>query len=101
MSIIRQSFVGTFVMICAMGTALAAPPASYTTTVRLHDGKWVTCAVNKPADVPAGSTSTLTRRERTEAQVKATARLRRRTGDENAYPSPTTAPHVQCWRANP
>lgn len=97
MSIIRQSFVGIFVMICAMGTPLAAPPASYTTTVRLHSGKQVTCAVNEPAAAPAGSTSTLTRRERTEAQVKATARLRRRTGDRNAYPSPTTAPHVQCW----
>ena len=97
MSIIRQSLIATFVMVCAVGAALAASPTSYTTTVRLHSGKHVTCAVNKPAAAPAGGTSTLTRRERTEAQVKATARLRRRTGDRNAYPSPTTAPHVQCW----
>ncbi|MFM0198116.1 hypothetical protein PQQ65_34200 [Paraburkholderia strydomiana] len=99
MSIIRQSFVGTFVMICAVGTVLAAPPASYTTTVRLHSGKQVMCAVNEPAAAPAAGaqTLTLTASERNEAEVAATAILRRQAGNRNAYPSPTTAPHVQCW----
>lgn len=94
---IRQSFIAISVMACAAGTALAAPMASYTTSVRLHDGKHVTCAVNQPAAAPTGGTSTLTKRERTEAEVKATARLRRWPGDKTAYPSPTTAPHVECW----
>lgn len=100
MSTNRSNFVAVCVIAGATGTAFAAAPAGYTTTVQLRDGKQATCTVNKPAAVPAGSTSSLTRRERTEAQVAATARLRRRPGDRNAYPNSTTAPHVQCWQAN-
>jgi hypothetical protein len=66
--------------------------------VQLRDGKQVTCAINEQTAAPAGGTPTLTTGERNEAEIAATAALRRQAGNKNAYPSPATSPH--CGEAN-
>jgi hypothetical protein len=76
--------------------AFATPRTSYTTNVRLHDGKHVECAVNQSLPIILSSRPGLTTRERNEAEIDATARLRRVFRSKNQYPSPGTAPHVQC-----
>ena len=80
----------------AVGNAFAASATSYTTTVHLRDGKQVVCAVNEPASTQKITMQTLSRRDRNEAEVIATAPLRRLPNNRNNYPSPISAPRVQC-----
>ncbi|TCK84176.1 hypothetical protein B0G74_8988 [Paraburkholderia sp. BL9I2N2] len=77
-------------------TALATPFTAYTTTVHLRDGKQAVCAVNEPHSTQSPGAQTLSTVERNEAQIDATARLRRHLGNKNRYPSPATAPLVNC-----
>ncbi|MFM0074777.1 hypothetical protein PQQ86_26835 [Paraburkholderia sediminicola] len=72
------------------------PNYAYSTTVRLSDGKTLSCAVNEPLTAVRDASTTLTRRETTEADVLATQRLRLLSGPTSAYPSPYTAPNVTC-----
>ena len=74
----------------------AQPDYVYTTTVRIGDGKTLNCAVNEPLSGAYASGSTLTRREQTEADVLATQPLRMLSGPASEYPTPYTAPSVQC-----
>ena len=76
--------------------AFATSRTSYTINVQLHDGKHVECAVNQSLPITLSSRPPLTTRERNEAEIDATARLRRIFRDKNQYPSPGTAPHVEC-----
>ncbi len=79
------------------GYAFGESGSSYVTTVLLHDGKQVVCAVNDVRPIQAGDRSqTLTTAELNEAQIDATARLRRHPGNKNLYPSASTAPYVDC-----
>ncbi|MGF6992887.1 hypothetical protein P3T25_001231 [Paraburkholderia sp. GAS32] len=67
-------------IVTSVGTAsAAAPQPGYVTTVQLHDGRRVTCSVNEPASIPSLSNDqqALTARERNEAEIVATAALRR------------------------
>lgn len=96
MQSIKQNLVVALVAACATASVFATPRTSYTTTVKLNDGKTVTCAVNEPMQTDETGHSTLTRRERTEAEVDAIARLSTRDRNMNMYPSPGTAPHVEC-----
>lgn len=67
-------------VVTSVGAASAAvPQPGYTTTVQLHDGKRVTCSVNEPASTPSSSNDqqALSASERNEAEVVATAALRR------------------------
>ncbi|SOF01810.1 hypothetical protein SAMN05446635_9925 [Burkholderia sp. OK233] len=93
---LRIAFAGALAA-AAVGSALGASSISYVTTVHLHDGKQVVCAVNESRTMQAGDRSqALTTAELNEAQVDATARLRRHPGNKNEYPSSSTAPHVDC-----
>lgn len=69
---------------------------AYSTTVHLSDGKALSCAVNEPLSAARNAGSTLTRREKAEADVLATNRLRLLSGPTSDYPSPYTAPNVTC-----
>ncbi|WP_454830169.1 hypothetical protein [Paraburkholderia xenovorans] len=92
----RMMFVGVLT-IAAFGPAFGASTRSYVITVHLHSGKQVVCAVNEPLKAQDRLRSQpLTVRELNEAQVDATARLRRQPGDKNHYPSPSMAPKVEC-----
>jgi len=92
----RIAFAGVLAA-AAVGNAFGTSSVSYVTTVRLHDGKQVVCAVNETRSMQAGDRNqTLTTRELNEAQIDATARLRRHPGNKNHYPSASTAPHVDC-----
>jgi hypothetical protein len=64
MSTTRYTLVALCMMAGVAGTALAAPDARYTTTVQLHDGRQVTCAVNEPAAAPAAGKTARRRRRR-------------------------------------
>ncbi|MEZ0606056.1 hypothetical protein ACAX43_28530 [Paraburkholderia sp. IW21] len=104
----RYHFDGEFMMrtffhvalvvavLATAGTAFAAPFTTYMTTVHLHDGKQVVCAVNEPQSMRPVAVQMLSKRERIEAQIDATARLRRHPGNRNHYPSAATAPRVNC-----
>ncbi|MFM0732677.1 hypothetical protein PQQ52_19540 [Paraburkholderia sediminicola] len=92
----RITFAGALAA-AALGNAFGASTVPYVTTVHLHDGKQVVCAVNEPLPMQAADRSqTLTTGELNEAQIDATARLRRHPGNKNHYPSASTAPHVAC-----
>jgi len=92
-----SQFVAALVLFgTAAGNAFAVPATSYTTTVHLRDGKQVTCAVNEPTFAQQSAMQTLTKRDRNEAEVIATARLRRLPNNRNSYPTPISAPRVQC-----
>ena len=69
---------------------------SYTMDVRLHDGKAVRCAVNAPLMPPNPPGPVLTTRERNEAEVLALQPMRLEVGPRSPYPTPYTAPDVQC-----
>jgi hypothetical protein len=71
--------------------------SSYTTDVRLKDGKAVRCAVNEAAGSPFAGTPPLTLRERNEAEVLATQPLRLLSGPWSPYPDPDTAPTLNCY----
>jgi hypothetical protein len=63
----------------------------------MHDGKQIVCRVNEPRPMQAGDRrQTLTTGELVEAQIDATARLRRHPGNKNHYPSASTAPQFDC-----
>jgi hypothetical protein len=67
-------------LVTSVGAAsAAAPQPSYVTTVQLNDGKRVTCSVNEPASTASSSNDqqALTASERNEAEIVATAPLRR------------------------
>lgn len=100
-------------MIVAMAVATAATAScgsatissSYTTDVRLKDGKAVRCLVNEADRIPSASVSASTRpsapalsvRERNEAEVLATQPLRLLSGPWSPYPTPDTAPKLDCY----
>ncbi|WP_426397980.1 hypothetical protein ACS7SF_15890 [Ralstonia sp. 25C] len=77
-------------------TPLPSGP-SYTMDVRLHDGKPVRCAVNQPLAPPNPPGPALTTRERNEAEVLALQPMRLEVGPRSPYPTPYTAPDVQCF----
>ena len=94
-----QSFLLALFAVTAFWTAesqAAQPDYAYSTTVRLSDGKTLSCAVNEPLTAVRDTGTTLTRRETTEADVLATQRLRLLSGPSSEYPSPYTAPDVTC-----
>ncbi|MFL9865633.1 hypothetical protein PQR67_15780 [Paraburkholderia fungorum] len=78
----------------------AQPDYAYSTIVRLADGKTLTCAVNEPLTAVRDPGTPLTLREKTEADVLATQRLRLISGPTSEYPSPYTAPNVTCEAAS-
>lgn len=94
----QVSHIAVALMLCgtAVGNVFADSATSYTTTVHLRDGKQVTCAVNEPTFAQQATMQTLNRRDRNEAEVTATARLRRLPNNRNSYPTPISAPRVQC-----
>jgi CRISPR/Cas system-associated exonuclease Cas4 (RecB family) len=77
---------------CASGRPLYV----YVTDVRLSDGVALRCTVNELPHAAGISVSPLTMRERTQADVLATQRLRLLSGPTSEYPSPYTAPSVAC-----
>jgi hypothetical protein len=83
------TLIASRMMAGAANAALAEPDASYTTTMRLRDGMQGTYAVNEPAATPVSGaqTQTLTASERNEAEIAATAILRRNAGKE-CLPTP-------------
>lgn len=88
----------------ALATNTACTPISsdyaYTTTVRLPDGKVVTCDVNEsPADTAPPENGLSVTQER-QAEVLATQRLRVLSGPYSPYPTPYTAPIVHCRPAS-
>ncbi|HZZ03335.1 hypothetical protein [Paraburkholderia sp.] len=91
-----QVALAAAVFATATGTAFATPFSTYMTTVHLRDGKQVVCAVNEPRSMQPAGMQTLSTRERIEAQIDATARLRRHLGNKNHYPSAATAPRIDC-----
>lgn len=107
------TLIASRMMAGAANAALAEPDASYTTTMRLRDGMQGTYAVNEPAATPVSGaqTQTLTASERNEAEIAATAILRRNAGKE-CLPTPcdgaagsvlvivpaTGVRVVRCWR---
>ncbi|MFL9985894.1 hypothetical protein P0D72_26665 [Paraburkholderia sediminicola] len=97
-----QPFLLALFAVAAVWTAdsqAAQPDYAYSTTVRLSDGKTLNCAVNEPLTAARDTSTTLTRRETTEAGVLATHRLRLLSGPTSEYPSPYTAPNVACEAA--
>jgi hypothetical protein len=71
--------------------------SSYTTDVRLKDGKAVRCQVNEADSVTPASAPALSVRERNEAEVLATQPLRLLSGPWSEYPAPDTAPKLNCY----
>ncbi|CAE6734103.1 hypothetical protein R69888_02202 [Paraburkholderia haematera] len=92
---ILQIAAACVLVVTSVGAAsAAAPQPSYVTTVQLHDGKRVTCFVNEPASTLSSSSNqqSLSTSERNEAEIDATAALRRiprNRGDADM-------PDVQC-----
>lgn len=87
-------------LVASVWGAVACTPVvsgpSYTMEVRLHDGKQVRCAVNAPLVRPDPPGPVLTTRERNEAEVLALQPMRLEVGPRSPYPTPYTAPDVQC-----
>lgn len=83
--------------VIASASCASTISSSYTTDVRLKDGKAVRCAVNEPASLPPTGTPALTLRERNEAEVLATQPLRLLSGPWSPYPDPDTAPTLSCY----
>jgi hypothetical protein len=105
MKIARRFALGFAMLATLAGTAFASPTTSYVTTVHLRDGKQAVCAVNEPLGSAGGvaqgavqtsGTQSLSKRERNEAEIDATAPLRRLPINQNHYPTPATAPTVNC-----
>ncbi|MEM5388108.1 hypothetical protein VSR68_31665 [Paraburkholderia phymatum] len=82
--------------IWSISSTAAQPDYAYTTTVRVSDGKTLSCAVNEPLADAYSSDQMLTRREQREADVLATQPLRMLSGPSSEYPTPYTAPFVNC-----
>jgi hypothetical protein len=93
---IKRKLASLIIASFAITPAFATPRTSYTTNVQLHDGRHVECAVNQSLPITLSSQPVLTTQERNEAEIDATARLRRFFRNKNQYPSPGTAPHVHC-----
>jgi hypothetical protein len=86
--------------VIASASCASTISSSYTTDVRLKDGKAVRCAVNEAAEAagsPPAGTPPLTLREQTEAEVLATQPLRLLSGPFSPYPDPDTAPTLSCY----
>jgi hypothetical protein len=86
--------------VIASASCASTISSSYTTDVRLKDGKAVRCAVNEAAEAagsPSAGTPPLTLRERNEAEVLATQPLRLLSGPWSPYPDPDTAPTLSCY----
>ena len=86
--------------VIASASCASTISSSYTTDVRLKDGKAVRCAVNNAAEaagLPPAGTPPLTQRERNEAEVLATQPLRLLSGPFSPYPDPDTAPRLNCY----
>jgi hypothetical protein len=84
--------------VIASASCASAISSSYTTDVRLKDGKAVRCEVNEAAETaPPAGTPPLTLRERNEAEVLATQPLRLLSGPFSPYPDPDTAPTLSCY----
>ena len=73
-----------------------SPDYAYSATVRLPDGKIVHCDVNEAPPSTTGEHNGLTLTEERQAEVLATQRLRLLSGPYSPYPSPYTAPIVNC-----
>jgi hypothetical protein len=88
--------------VIASASCASTISSSYTTDVRLKDGKAVRCAVNEATEAaeasgsPPAGTPPLTLRERNEAEVLATQPLRLLSGPFSPYPDPDTAPTLSC-----
>ena len=86
--------------VIASASCASTISSSYTTDVRLKDGKAVRCAVNEATEAagfPLAGTPPLTQRERNEAEVLATQPLRLLSGPFSPYPDPDTAPRLSCY----
>jgi hypothetical protein len=86
--------------VIASASCASTISSSYTTDVRLKDGKAVRCAVNEAAEAagsPLAGTPPLTLRERNEAEVLAIQPLRLLSGPFSPYPDPDTAPTLSCY----
>lgn len=83
--------------VIASASCASTISSSYTTDVRLKDGKAVRCAVNEAAVSPPAGTPPLTLREKNEAEVLATQPLRLLSGPWSPYPDPDTAPQLSCY----
>jgi hypothetical protein len=83
--------------VTAFASCASTVSSSYTTDVRLKDGKAVRCAVNEAVGPPPAGTPPLTLRERNEAEVLATQPLRLLSGPWSPYPDPDTAPALSCY----
>lgn len=94
----RFCVFSTMALVLATAYANASPAMSYTKQVHLRDGKTATCIVNGhgPETLTGAAIPTLTTAERNEAEIDATARLRRVPKNKNAYPDALTAPRVDC-----
>lgn len=96
---IRYFYIASFMALMLVATyANATSTTSYTKVVHLRDGTMATCVVNGPVNgtTRTGGQSTLTTAQRNEAEVDATARLRRLPAHPKDYPTPRTAPRVTC-----
>jgi hypothetical protein len=80
---------------CAACTPLSSD-YTYSTTVRLPDGKSVDCDVNTSPASTAAEPNGLSVTEERQAEVLATQRLRVLSGPYSEYPTPYTAPTVRC-----
>lgn len=76
--------------------APVSPDYAYSTTVRIPDGKTVYCDVNEAPPSTTAEHNGLTLTEERQAEVLATQRLRLLSGPFSPYPSPYTAPVVNC-----
>ena len=83
--------------VTATASCASTIPDSYTTDVRLKDGKAVRCEVNEAVSSQPTGTPPLTLRERNEAEVLATQPLRLLSGPWSPYPDPDTAPKLSCY----
>ena len=96
------SWLGSCAVALATASAIttACTPLSsdyaYSTTVRLPDGKTVHCEVNESPPSTAAEHNGLTVTEERQAEVLAMQRLRVLSGPYSPYPSPYTAPIVNC-----
>lgn len=92
------------VCIAILVTEAACTPLSsdysYSTTVRLPDGKTVDCDVNESPASTSGERNGLSLTEQRQAEVLATQRLRVLSGPYSEYPTPYTAPVIRCKPAN-
>lgn len=91
-----RAWIAAWVWSAVACTPVISGP-SYTMDVRLSSGKPVRCAVNQAITLPNPPPAPLTTRERNEAEVLALQPMRLEVGPRAPYPTPYTAPDVQCF----